>query len=138
MENKSIADRIINALNRCGISQRQLADAVGMTGATISRYIKGKRIPSAEILGRIADVLGVTTDYLITGKTEPTKHVEMIVDYLVDGDDYMYSDNRGILTRCRDCKWWNGGNVTIECAWDLDEHDAPSENDYCNKGIKRE
>lgn len=103
MESKSIANRITNALNRTGISQRQLADATGMTEVSISRYVKGKRIPSAEILGRIADVLGVTTDYLITGKTEPTKHVEMIVDYLVDGDDYLYSDNKGILIRCRDC-----------------------------------
>ena len=137
MENKSIANRITNALNRCGVSQRQLADATGMTEVTISRYVKGKRIPSAETLGRIADVIGVTTDYLITGKTEPTKHVEMIVDYLVDGDDYLYSDNKGILIRCRDCKWWNGGNVTIECAWDLNEHDAPSENDYCSKAVKK-
>lgn len=137
MENKLlIAGRIVNVLNRCGISQRQLADAVGMTEVSISRYVKGKRIPSAEILGRIADVLGVTTDYLITGKTEPTKHVEMIVDYLVDGDDYMYSDNRGVLVRCRDCKWWCDGNVTIECAWDLKEHDMPSENDYCSKAVR--
>lgn len=138
MEKQQIADRIINAMNRTGISQRQLADATGMTEATISRYVKGKRIPSAEALGRIADVLGVTTDYLIAGKTEPTKHVEMIIDYITDGSDYQYSDNKGILVRCRDCKWWGSGNVTIECSWDLNEHDAPSENDYCSKAVKRE
>lgn len=32
------------------------------------------------------------------------KHVEMIVDYVVVGEDFQYSDNHGILTRCRDCK----------------------------------
>ena len=127
MEKQQIASRIINALNRCGISKRQLADATGMTEVSISRYVKGKRIPSAEILGRIADAIGVTTDYLITGKTEPTKHVEMIVDYLVDGSDYKYSDNRGILVRCRDCNRWNANmkNCAINSGvWEW--------NDYCS------
>ena len=129
MEKQQIADRIINAMNRNGISQRQLADATGMTEVSISRYVKGKRIPSAEILGRIADVLGVTTDYLITGKTEPTKHVEMIVGYLVDGDDYQYSDNRGVLIRCRDCKRWNANMKNCAITSGVWER-----NDYCSKG----
>ena len=136
MEKQQIASRIINAMNRNGISQRQLADATGMTEVTISRYVKGKRIPSAEILGRIADVLGVTTDYLITGKTEPTKHVEMIVDYLVDGDDYMYSDNRGVLVRCRDCVF--ADRKRRVCRSNGGIRGVIVENDYCNKAMKRE
>ena len=136
MENKTIAGRIVNALNRCGVSQRQLADATGMTEVTISRYVKGKRIPSAEILGRIADALGVTTDYLITGKTEPTKHVEMIVDYLVDGDDYLYSDNRGVLVRCRDCIF--ADRKRRICRNHGGIRGVILENDYCNKAMKRE
>ena len=137
MENKLlIAGRIINALNRSGVSQRQLADATGMTEVSISRYVKGKRMPSAEILGRIADVLGVTTDYLITGKTEPTKHVEMIVDYLVDGDDYLYSDNKGILIRCRNCVF--ADRKRRVCRNQGGIRGIIVENDYCNKAIKRE
>lgn len=31
------------------------------------------------------------------------KHVEMIVEYLTDGDDFQYFDNHGTITRCRDC-----------------------------------
>lgn len=136
MENKSIANRIINALNRTGVSQRQLADATGMTEVSISRYVKGKRIPSAEILGKIADVLGVTTDYLIAGKTEPTKHVEMIVDYLVDGDDYLYSDNKGILIRCRNCVY--ADRKRRICRNHGGIRGIIMENDYCNKAVKRE
>lgn len=30
----------------------------------------------------------------------------MIVDYVTDGDDFQYSDNHGVLIRCRDCKFW--------------------------------
>lgn len=32
------------------------------------------------------------------------KHIEMIIDYIVDGEDFQYSDNHGVLIRCRDCK----------------------------------
>lgn len=31
------------------------------------------------------------------------KHIEMIIDYVVDGDDFQYNDNHGVLTRCKDC-----------------------------------
>ena len=32
------------------------------------------------------------------------KHVELIIDYLIDGDDFQYFDNTGIIVRCKDCK----------------------------------
>ena len=35
------------------------------------------------------------------------QHIEMIVDYLVVGDDLQYSDNHGVLIRCKDCKHWD-------------------------------
>lgn len=38
----------------------------------------------------------------VMGRDE-MKHVEMIIDYVVDGDDFQYSDNHGVLIRCRDC-----------------------------------
>lgn len=35
------------------------------------------------------------------------KHVELIIDYVVDGDDFQYCDNTGRLIRCKDCKHWH-------------------------------
>ena len=32
-----------------------------------------------------------------------SKHVEMIIDYVVSGEDYQYNDNHGVLVRCIDC-----------------------------------
>lgn len=136
MNKKEIGDRIKKSLECKGMSQRQLADSLDMTEVSISRYIRGQRIPSAQIIGRIANAIGVTTDYLITGKTEPTKHVEMIVDYLVDGDDYMYSDNRGVLVRCRDCVFADGKRRVCRNHGGI--RGVIVENDYCNKAVKRE
>lgn len=50
------------------ISQADLADALGMSQATITFWENGKRTPDIDMLGRIADYFGVTTDYLL-GRT---------------------------------------------------------------------
>ena len=39
------------------------------------------------------------------------KHCEMIIDYLTDGTDFEYNDNRGVLIRCKDCLYNDGDNL---------------------------
>ena len=47
------------------LSQRELADRVGVGKSQISYYENGERFPSADVLIKIADVFRVTTDYLL-------------------------------------------------------------------------
>ena len=49
-------------------SQADLAARVGATRPQISRYESGGYEPRPEMLGRIADALDTTTDFLITGR----------------------------------------------------------------------
>lgn len=42
-----------------GISQRKLAELVGVTEVSMSRYVNGDRVPKAPIAIKIADVLGI-------------------------------------------------------------------------------
>ena len=51
------------------ITAKQLADFVNVAESTMSLYENGKREPDYETLLKIADILGVTIDYLL-GKTE--------------------------------------------------------------------
>ena len=46
-------------IDKKGVQQRWLAEQVGVTEVSMSRYISGKRIPKAPIAVRMADVLGV-------------------------------------------------------------------------------
>lgn len=48
-----------------GIDQKELADAVGVTEASMSFYVSGKRNPKLEVAKKIADYLGVSLDYLV-------------------------------------------------------------------------
>lgn len=47
-----------------GLTQGELAEAAGVTQAALSRYENGLRDPEEEILGRLAEVLGVTPSFL--------------------------------------------------------------------------
>jgi len=50
------------------LSQQELSEAIGLTPQHISAIEQDKRSPSLTSLAKLAMELGVTTDYLITGK----------------------------------------------------------------------
>ena len=47
------------------ISQKQLADSLSLSRATISAYESGKRTPDIDTLQQIANYFEVSTDYLL-------------------------------------------------------------------------
>ena len=61
----SFSQRLADALERKQLTQKQLAEQAGVTESAISYYLKGTRTPRGETLSRIAEVLGVSTDYLL-------------------------------------------------------------------------
>lgn len=52
-----------------GLTQRQLADKLNVSHGRISLYETGDRSPDPEMLKRLADFLGCSTDYLL-GRTD--------------------------------------------------------------------
>ena len=63
--NNIIGERIAGLLREQGKTQRALAEQVGTTEVSISRYIKGNRVPKGPVLVNIAKALHTTTDYLL-------------------------------------------------------------------------
>lgn len=57
--------RLEEAMKRKGMTRQDLADATGVTPATISRYITGKREPKYHILKLLAKALDTTPDYIM-------------------------------------------------------------------------
>jgi len=50
------------------MTQQELAEAIGVTPQHISAIEQDKRDPSLSSLAKLAEELGVTIDYLVTGK----------------------------------------------------------------------
>lgn len=46
-------------------SQQEVADKIGITNVSLSRYEKGERIPSADILYKICIYYRVSSDYIL-------------------------------------------------------------------------
>ena len=65
----NIGARILPLLKTRGMTQRDLANKIGASEVSISRYISGARMPKANIVVYIADALNTTTDYLL-GRTD--------------------------------------------------------------------
>lgn len=70
---KTLGERIKELSRQKGITQRQLAELIGCTEAAISHYIKGDRVPRANVLTKMATVLGTTSEYLMQGIPQDTK-----------------------------------------------------------------
>ena len=69
-------ERIERLLELRNMRQIDLAKKANLTESAVSHYIKGDRTPRIAALGRIADALGTTTDYLLYGN-EPDSQKEI-------------------------------------------------------------
>ena len=60
------------ARERIGISQKELAEKVGVAKSTYSLYESGNREPNVQTIKKIADILNVSADELLGISDEPT------------------------------------------------------------------
>ena len=80
MAQNIIGERIAGLLREQGKTQRELAEQVGTTEVSMSRYIKGDRVPKGPILANIAKALHTTTDYLL-GNEKDSNDPELEYNY---------------------------------------------------------
>ena len=66
-------ERVDDLLDRNDINKKTLAFEAGFDASNITKGIKNNNIPSAETAVKIAEVLGVSVEYLVDG-TEPAKN----------------------------------------------------------------
>jgi transcriptional regulator with XRE-family HTH domain len=70
--------RILIARREKHMSQEELARAVGISANTMARFERGEIGDiKAKVLGRIAQILGVSTDYLLGLKEEEREPAEV-------------------------------------------------------------
>ena len=62
---KDLGSRIYETLQKRKMTQRELAERIGVTEAVMSRYISGDREPRPEMLANIATALHTTSDFLL-------------------------------------------------------------------------
>ncbi len=71
----SFGETITNLRKSKGITQEQLAETLGVTRQTISKWELDQSTPDLNYISQLSDLYGVTTDYLIKGE-DPVKNTE--------------------------------------------------------------
>jgi len=70
----SFKDNLREAIDFSGLEQKELAYKANISLRNIENYLReNASIPSADKAVQIAQVLGVTVEYLVTGKDKPSK-----------------------------------------------------------------
>lgn len=68
----TIGKRIKALRNKCGMTQEQLGNVVGVTYQAVSKWENDISAPDIQLLSAISDALGVTVDELLNGQKEET------------------------------------------------------------------
>lgn len=67
---ETMGNRIARLRRMKGIKQDELAEKLGVTPQAVSKWENDGSCPDISLLPRLAELLGVTTDELLTGKKE--------------------------------------------------------------------
>lgn len=89
--------RFKEILEEKNIKQKEIADRVGVSEVTISRYLTGERIPRMDVVLKLASYLNVSIDYLLGNsdiKNLQTKEVNDIIDPLLEDIDSLSSEQK--------------------------------------------
>lgn len=62
--------KIAELIKERNITQKELAQMIGVTEASMSRYVSGDRVPKSEIIANMATALKTTVDYLLGTELE--------------------------------------------------------------------
>lgn len=65
MELKDIQSRLRDCISWSGISQRELAERIGVSPQTVSKYMKKDVFPALDTFARICSAIEVSSDYVL-------------------------------------------------------------------------
>jgi transcriptional regulator with XRE-family HTH domain len=100
--NSKLGNKILELSKQKGITQRDLANKIGITEVSISRYIHGTRIPNANIIKKIAEVLEVSVGEILGEKDkteEETEKFDIVYNTIKEIKDKLTIDEKMKIVR---------------------------------------
>ena len=75
--------RIAVLRRNAGMSQQELAQRLKISPSAVGMYEQGRREPSVQLLSNMANLFGVSIDFLVTGKAVTTREQEEINKFIL-------------------------------------------------------
>lgn len=89
-----IGQRIEELMKKRGFLQKELAEAIDIDPASLSRIISGDKKPSAEMLANLATALRVTSDYLLGIEKEEDLDINKGIRVLARNKEMLTSEDK--------------------------------------------
>lgn len=70
----TLGERLLAYRNRVGLSQEKLAEKIGVTRQTVSKWETNQSTPDFDKIIPLCEILGITTEELIKGEKETQNH----------------------------------------------------------------
>lgn len=93
MDQKKIGGFLRELRNEKGLTQEQLAEMLGVTNRSISRWETGATMPEFDLLIQVAEYFGVSADEILDGERKPESANPDGKDILFKVADYGASEN---------------------------------------------
>lgn len=84
--NGTIGSRIAQARKALGYTQEEFSQMLDVTAQAVSKWENDVSCPDIQLLPKIADILGMTTDELLTGKKTQPKEEKQTAEQTVNID----------------------------------------------------
>ena len=81
-------EKILNLLKTKGIKDKDFVSAIGLYSSALSEWKSGKSVSYKKHIDKIADYLGVSSDYLLGRSDDPLPPVDM-KDVTIVKDSYI-------------------------------------------------
>ena len=78
MQDFEFGNHLYQLRKKAGLSQSQLGEKVGVSNKAVSKWENGRNMPGLDIVRRVADILGVSVDDLLSSAS-PEKEITKIV-----------------------------------------------------------
>lgn len=106
------AERIASLRSRLGWSQSELARRLNISPSTVGMYEQGRREPSVEMLVSLARTLGVSMDFLITGRITCQEDLRAMTamsgeeqEKCITGDIFKFLSREDLVVLLTACLW---------------------------------
>lgn len=86
MANKSMGERISTLRREKGMTQKEIADILGITDKAVSKWERDIAFPDTATIPKLAEILGVSVEELLQAKAAPTaapKNRESVVNLIL-------------------------------------------------------
>ena len=90
-----------------GLTQDELASRLNVVRQTVSKWEKGLSVPDAEMLQKIADVLGSDVSQLLGAPIKQNENVDVIAEQLSRINEQL------VVKNSRSCKIWKAVGIIL-------------------------